>query len=114
MYPVRGKIELPGGDPAALVGSTIEVASESDPSLRAAGEIQADGGFALETLSEGAMRKGAREGTYRGRIVLADEDAVSHKRAAQAVAPRFLKFESAGLAVQVPPPGEVVLRVAPR
>jgi len=113
-YPVNGKVELSGADVSALAGSHVEGALESDMNVRTSGVIQADGSFTLETPHEGRMRKGAREGTYKARIIPTEEDSKSHRRAAQAVARRFLQFETSGLSFQVPTSGDVVLQVTPK
>lgn len=113
-YPVQGKIDLAGGDVGQLAGSTVEVSRTGDPDVRASGEIQADGAFTLETLHAGVIRKGAREGTYQARIILADDDPATRRRAAKAIDRRYLRFDTAGLALQVPAAGEVTLKVTPR
>jgi hypothetical protein len=113
-YPVTAKAELTRGDIALLAGSHVEAALEGDPAVRAFGEIQPDGSAALETFQAGAVFKGAREGHYRVRIVLADEVGSGRRPTARALAPRFLKFETSGLPLQVPAAGDVTLKVAPR
>lgn len=113
-YPVTVKLDLDGGDPSQLAGSTIEVAQGDNPNVRAAGEIRADGTAALETLDAGVMRKGAFEGEYRVRIVVADDDPETRRRAARAVAPRFRKFETSDLTLRVPADGEVTLKLSSR
>src|SRR5262245_51284964 len=74
LYSVSGKIEMTDGDVSVLEGSVIEGALENDMTLRASGAIKADGTFTLETLDAGNIRKGAREGTYKARILLGDDD----------------------------------------
>jgi predicted small lipoprotein YifL len=111
-HPVAGRIDLPGGDVTALAGSTVEVALASDPSVRGFGEIRPDGTFTLQSLRGGELKPGVPEGKYAARVIPNDEDAAARKKAAKAVAPRFLKFETSGLAVQVPPAGEVALPLA--
>ncbi len=113
-HPVNGRLELPGGDVAKLAGSTIEVSKEGEPGQRSGGTIQADGRFTLETLYAGKIRDGALEGRYKARIIPADDDTAARKRAAGAVAGKYLKFETSGLSVSVPADGEVVLTLAPR
>lgn len=110
-YPVSGTLALTGGEVSHLAGSTIEVASDADPTVRAAGEIQPDGRFTLETLHAGAMRRGAREGTYKVRVVLSDDDPATRKRAAKAIAPKYLKFDTSGLTLRVPADDDVTLPV---
>src|SRR5262245_61851004 len=111
-YPVRGKVELAGGDPRQLAGSNVEAALESDRTVRASGVIQPDGTFTLETLHAGVLRKGALAGTYRVRLILSDDDARSKRSAV--LAPRYLQFEKSGLSLKVPADGDVVLKVSSR
>lgn len=112
LRPVRGTVT--GADPAVLAGSAVELAHESDPSIRAAGTIEPDGRFNVETLRDGKVRPGAPEGTYKARIVLADDDPAAKKKAAKAVAARYQTFEQSGLTVRVPADGDVTLAVAGR
>lgn len=101
-HPVEGSIRLAGGNVADLGGSYLEAALEGDDTVRASGQIQEDGRFILETLHGGKVRKGTQEGTYKVRIVLNDDDPKARRRAAQAIAPRYLKFDTSGLTIQVP------------
>ena len=111
-YSVQGSLKVAKADVGHLAGSLIEAVSDSDPSVRASGEIQSDGTFVLQSLDGGVVRSGAREGTYRVRIILNDNDGPARKRASRAIAPRYQRLESSGLTIQVPPPGEVELRVS--
>jgi hypothetical protein len=109
VHPVRGRVVLTGGDVAQLAGHHVEAVLEGDPGVRASGIIGPDGTFTLETLHDGAVRKGAREGTYRVRIVPADEDDAGKKLKTPPVAGKHLRFETSGLTLQVPASGEVTL-----
>ena len=111
-HEVNGKIELADGDVRVLAGSTIEAALESDNTVRASGEIQADGSFTLESLHEGVIKKGAQEGTYQVRIILGDDDKQLHRQAAKALNERFLKFQTSNLTFQVPANGTVTLKMS--
>ena len=111
---VSGRVEAPGGDVARLAGSVVEAVSVSDPGVRASGVIRDDGTFRLESLHAGTVRDGAPEGAYRVRIVPNDEDGPTRKRAGQAIAPRFRKFEQSGLSLRVPADATVTLSVSPR
>jgi len=113
-HPVKGRIELAGGDFKALAGHTVELALESNPHVRAAGQIQDDGSFSLQSLHGGAILAGAAEGNYKARIVLADDDLASRNVAAKAVHPRYLQFEKSGLGVTVPAAEVVSLKVTRR
>lgn len=112
LYPVNGKIEMTDGDVSVLAGSTIEAALENEPTLRASGVIQADGSFTLETLDAGVIRKGAREGTYKARILLGDDDPKLKRAANKALNRRFRDFETSELKFQVPAEGGVNLKVS--
>jgi hypothetical protein len=114
-YPVRGKVELAGGDLSHLAGNNIEAALDSDPTVRASGVIQPDGSFTLETLHAGVIRKGAQEGTYQVRIILSEDgDRETQRLRRAALHPRFLQFKTSGLAFKVPTEGDVLLKVAQR
>ena len=112
MHKVEGKLELTGAKVSALGGSTIEAVSVVDPNVRASGEIKPDGSFQLETLHDGRIRKGAPEGEYKVRVILNDDDNAAKRRAAKALAKRYLKTETANLPLQVPAPGQVTLAVS--
>lgn len=113
-HPVAGKIEVPSGDIKPLAGHTVEVVLDSNPAVRAAGQIQEDGSFELETLQGGSVLKGAVEGTYKARIVLADDDFGQRVAAAKAIPPRYLQFEKSGLSLQVPAAENVSLKILRR
>jgi hypothetical protein len=113
-YPVKGQLEVAGGDTKTLAGHTIEVALDSDPHVRAAGQIQDDGSFTLETFHEGAILPGATEGTYKARIILSDDDLAARNLAFKSLHPRFFQFEKSGLSFQVPAAEVVSLKVMRR
>ncbi len=100
-FPVSGKLDLQGGSSEVLAGSVIEASLVSDPLVRASGEVQPDGTFALETLHDGAIRSGAFEGTYIVRLTPPDDDAESRKRAAAAIHSKYLQFNQSGLTIEV-------------
>lgn len=115
MHPVRGRVELAGGNVADLAGAGVEAALDSDPTVRASGVIAEDGSFRLETLHAGVIRRGAQEGNYKARIVPGDdEDKQARKRVRQALPEKYRQFQTSGLTFQVPTDGEVVLKVSPR
>lgn len=114
VYPVAGRIELKGGDVKLLAKSAVELTGVDDPDSRAFGQIQPDGRFKLQCLHEGELVKGVKPGKYVARILPNDEDDATLKRATQAVAARYLKFETAKLPVQVPAPAEVKLSISAR
>jgi hypothetical protein len=113
-HPVSGRVVLTGGDAGQLAGHHVEAVLESDPAVRASGVIGPDGTFALETLDAGAVRKGARAGRYRARVVPAEENEDGKKLRKPPVAARHLKFETSGLSFSVPATEEVKLVVSPR
>lgn len=113
MVPVKGRIELEKGEIADLAESTIEVAQNKDPSIRASGTIQQDGSFELETLYSGVIAKGAQAGEYNARIILSDDGDRAAKQKRKAVVPaKYLQMNTSGWLFEVPPPGPVVLKIA--
>jgi len=114
-YPVRGKVELVGGDVKQLAGATVETAMDGDPTVRASGVIGEDGGFALETLHAGVVLKGAQAGTYKARILPGDdvEDRQARRKQRETLSGKYRQFQTSGLSFQVPADGDVVLKLAP-
>jgi hypothetical protein len=113
-HPVQGRVAVTNGEVAALAGGTVEAALEGDPTVRAAGTIEPDGSFELETYRDGALRKGAVAGTYKVRMILPDDDPAARKKAAKAVHPKALRFETSGLSIEVPAASEVRLELPGR
>lgn len=114
-YPVRGTVQIEGGDIRQLAESTVEAALESDDTVRASGSIQADGAFTLETLHAGNRLNGAQAGNYRARIILSEDgDKEARRKLQSTVHARFLQFETSGLSFQVPTTGSVVLKITAR
>jgi hypothetical protein len=110
-YPVRGKVELVSGDVRELAGSHVEAALAGDPAVRSSGEIQPDGSFSLQTLHAGVILRGAPEGDYQVRIILADEGGGRRRRPLDH---RLLQFGTSGLSFRVPASGDLTLRLAQR
>jgi hypothetical protein len=113
LKPVTGTVTIPG-DPTVLAGSTVEVALESDATVRASGTIEPDGRFTLDSLKDGRVRRGAPEGTYKARIILGDDDPALQRKAAKVIPARYQRFETSGLTVRVPAEGAVTLALAAR
>jgi len=111
MHPVKGRLNVIGGDVKLLAGHTLEAALDTDPTIRAAGMIAEDGSFDLKTLHEGTVRSGAPEGTYKVRIVLNDDDPAQRDQAARWLPPRYLQFEQSGLSLRVPTTEAVTLEI---
>ena len=109
---VQGKLSHATGNVSDLAGHSLEIKLDSDPLVRAYGEIKPDGAFELETLQGGSTLSGAVPGKYQARIILSDDDADSRRRAKQAVHERFLEFETSGLTLQVPAAQPLVLAVS--
>jgi hypothetical protein len=109
-HPVAGSVALAGGDSTQLAGHYVEAALTTDRTVRASGVIEPDGRFKLETLADGRVRSGAPEGTYGVRLILSDDDGVKRPK----VSPRYLRFETSGLSIQVPAKDDVKLEVGPR
>lgn len=105
-HPVAGRVELSGGNAAQLAGHHVEIVRADDPTVRAAGVIDESGRFAVQTLDGGHVQSGAREGTYRARLILTDE---GDARPKPKVPKKYLDVNTSGWTVQVPPTGDVTL-----
>jgi hypothetical protein len=102
-HAVSGKIAIKDGDVAILTGSSIEMKSDADETVRPIGNLDASGNFTLKTLHQGEILPGAPEGKYKARIILGDEsDEGVPKRKGNPIHQRFLEFETSGLTVTVP------------
>jgi hypothetical protein len=99
---VTGQLRLAEQEATFLAGHTVEAALATDPLVRAYGEIQDDGSFALETYRDGVVHKGALGGKYLVRVVLSDDDAERRRQAAQAIDPRFFDFNASGWTIDAP------------
>ncbi len=64
-YPVKGKLVFKGDDIKRFIGGTIEFVLKDDPNVRAAGVIEEDGTFSLNTYHDGKKLKGAVPGHYQ-------------------------------------------------
>ncbi|QEL15034.1 hypothetical protein [Limnoglobus roseus] len=109
-HAVTGQVVYTGGDVAQLAGHNVEVALSSDPNVRAYGVIEPNGRFKLQTYENGKIIRGAKEGAYDARVVIADEGDGQSKKPKLAV--RYLKFNTSGLKVNVPATDDVQLTVA--
>jgi hypothetical protein len=95
--PVKGKINFTkNGSLKPIVDrqGAIEFESVDQPGVKAIGDIEEDGSFTLKTMVDGGAVPGAVPGQHRVRLYL-DENAQSY------VAPRFLRFDKSGIAVNV-------------
>ncbi len=114
LHPVVGKVVPADQEVADLAGCSIEIVDTANDANRGFALIQPDGQFVVESLQAGEVKQGVLDGVYKARIILNDEDQASRKRAANAVATRYQKFETSGLEISVPSSGEVVLPVLRR
>lgn len=104
---VKGKLEFTkGGKVQDLANRSvaIEFQSVEQPQVKAFGEILDDGSFTLTTQVEGKGKPGVIAGSHRVRLN-ADESATRF------VSGKFLRYETSGITVKVPPEGELVIQV---
>ncbi len=105
LSPVDGKVLFEPGIDFQFAGDTLEIRSENSPSDVGYGEIKPDGSFTIESLRDGEIVNGAPPGSYRARIVIADDD-YDHKAAAlKAVPKKYLSFETSGFSLDAPSRG---------
>ena len=113
-FPVKGQVQLPGGDIKVLAGHSLQIVQEGDPQVQAYAEIKPDGSFALESYDKGVVSAGALEGKYKARIVLSDDNLEARDRAAQVVPSTYLQFDTSDLKLEVPAKGDVTLPLVRR
>lgn len=113
-HAVSGRVVLAGGDAKQLAGHHVEAVLATDPNVRASGVIGTDGSFTLETLHAGTILKGVREGTFKVRILRAEEDDDGKKLKKPPVANQYLDLSATPLTLEVPPKGDVTLEVRSR
>jgi hypothetical protein len=96
-----GKVLYKGGDVKSLQDGTVEFQLVSDPTVIAAGQIQADGTFSLQTWStDGAVTSsGVAAGEHKVRVVPPNprEEGSRHL-----IAPQYQNFETSGIRVTIP------------
>jgi len=105
--PVKGRVVFDdGGDVKTLADRQTSVVFNSldHPDLLAYGEIAEDGTFTLATVKDRRSQPGAVAGTHRVRLYI-DEGTERF------VSPRFGRFETSGLTVQVASNQEIVLQL---
>ena len=111
-YPVEGKVILKGETAPSkdLRGYTISLESVGiQPPVSATGEVRADGTFRLSTFKED---DGAVPGKHRVAISFLDED--RGPRPKRHIAPRYARFETSGLEVEIKPQNnQVTLELEP-
>jgi hypothetical protein len=114
VHPVRGRIVLKDGDVGRLADAHVEFELRGAPKVRADGLIAPDGRFEVQALHRGQVLKGMPAGTYWVRLVLDDESKGAKKARPLPVSRQFLRFDTSGLSVTVPAPGDVTVTVARR
>lgn len=81
---------------------SIELQSVTNPTQFAYGQLTEAGGFAVESLIDGKIVKGAPAGKYRVRFIISDDDIEHKKELISKIDKRFLNHELSGWNVDVP------------
>jgi len=105
--PLQGTVEFTkGGSVKDLADQSVAIQFESvdQPGVLAFGSILDDGSFTMGTQTVEGGKLGVVPGAHRVRLN-ADETA------ARLVNPKFLRYETSGITVKVPMPGELVIKV---
>lgn len=97
LWPVAGTVAFADGRP--LAGGVIELKPVANVGRSARGAVGADGRFSLDT----AGRRGVGAGRYR--VAIVPQLVVGHAPHGPGVAPRFTRFETSGLEVEIPSGG---------
>jgi len=106
--PVKGKVEFTkGGNVRDLADRSIVVEFQSveQPAMKAFGAILEDGSFTMTTQVKDKGKPGVIAGSHRVRLN-ADESATRF------VSGKFLKYETSGITVKIPPESELVIKVS--
>lgn len=88
-YPVHGEV-FRGGKPAA--NGTVQFVHQTEPDVRAVGEIGPDGKFSLFTMEGNEKRPGAVAGEYKAVLVFSASDPAFHPKTTFKVEPRENTF----------------------
>lgn len=107
-YSLSGVVEWTGSDANPLTGHLVELTHTSDPTIRAAGVIDSSGRFRVETLDQGVVKPGIREGIYRARLLIQDE---GDGRSKPKIPKKYLDGKTSGWTVQVPASDDITLTV---
>lgn len=111
-YPVKGRVVVAKPeDLKPLVGSSVELQSAVDNTIRAYGEIQADGSFSFSTYWKAKNLEGAVEGNHQVRIILEMDDDRRFKKPKVTIPVKYARFETSGWDVTVPKNEELLLKV---
>jgi hypothetical protein len=95
-FALSGHVAIAGRAADALAGQRIEICSDTDPSLRASGLIDAGGHFELATRDGSPIP----EGTYRARLVLRSD---GRSRVSGFRLPwQYLVYSSSGWIIDLP------------
>jgi len=104
---VEGKVEFTkGGNVRDLADRSIVVEFQSveQPELKAFGAILEDGSFTMTTQVNEKGKPGVLAGSHRVRLN-------AEESATRFVSGKFLKYETSGITVKIPPEGELVIKV---
>src|SRR5262245_48305197 len=95
LYPVRGKVTFPDGQP--LSGGQVVFESVDDPTMSARGEIQSDGTFRMGTFkdSDGVL-------AGRHRVLVVPPLGPNPDKPVRVIDPRFQSFDTSGLEYTAP------------
>jgi len=102
LEPASGKIVFEVGNAFVFDGDSIEIRQDSNARSLAFGQIRPDGSFEIESLVDGVVRKGAAPGTYRVRIIVADDDYEHRALAFKSIHRKYLNFDTSDLKLRIP------------
>ncbi|MFO1064630.1 MAG: hypothetical protein U0892_12270 [Pirellulales bacterium] len=109
-FPARGKVVFPTGSPVHV--GTVELKSR-EHGIQARGEIQNDGTFVLSTYREGDGAVAGFHDAVVVQIVVAEEVQGHRPSKLGVVHPRYARYATSGLEVEVKPAGgnELIIQV---
>ena len=89
-YPVSGEVFRRG---KPVTSGTVQFVHQTEPNIRAVGEIGPDGKFVLCTLVGNENRSGAVVGEYKAVLVLSAQDPAFHPKTMFKVEPQVNTFK---------------------
>jgi len=102
-YPtLNGKVIHRESPDLKFSSDSIELQSVSDPKLVAYGGLSESGEFAIESLVDGKIHRGAPAGKYRVRLLISDDDFEHKTLLSRKIDPKYLSFELSGWTLEVP------------
>jgi hypothetical protein len=107
-FPVKGRAVYQGSDRPVASGSTVELVSKSDPTLRAVGDVEENGAFTLYAFKDGKEKQGVVPGEYNVFVEVRGDDEKGERggRVTLPGAVTIAPGDNKDLTIEIPAPGK--------